>query len=214
MAERTLIISSFSEESKAYQGLSLLKQLNASGQIRVDGAAVLARNADGQLIVADAADRGSGMGSATGGLIGAIVGILGGPLGVLLGWGYGSLIGMTSDIADLGMRQAMLVHLGEAIKPGTTGLIAEVEEPTTEPIDTALGGIGGVITRRAAAEVADEIESAVEAQAAAEREARRVIREQKWQERRQKVEEGFSNLGRRIEQRVDNIRGKATDAQS
>ena len=70
-----------------------------------------------------------------------------------------------------------LTVLGRAIPPGSTALIASVEEPAVEVIDAEMYTLGGEVTRRPVAEVMRELDAAEEAADAAAREARRVVRE-------------------------------------
>jgi hypothetical protein len=78
------------------------------------------------------------------------------------------------------------VAISGQIEPGHTVLVAEVGEVATEVIDSAMAALGGTVTRRSAADVYDEIQSAKAAQAAAEAEARRVLRDQRRAEHKDK----------------------------
>ena len=74
------------------------------------------------------------------------------------------------------------------IAPGQTVLVAEVGEVTPEVVDKAMAALGGTVTRRSAADVYDEVQSAKAAQDAAEAEARRVLREQRRAEHKDNAE--------------------------
>ena len=92
-----------------------------------------------------------------------LVGVLGGPVGVLLGWGAGALMGGAFDVDRAVTSDEALTVLGRAIPPGSTALIASVEEPAVEVIDAEMYTLGGEVTRRTVAEVMGELEVAEEA---------------------------------------------------
>ena len=81
--------------------------------------------------------------------------------------------------------------ISKQIEPGHTVLVAEVGEVTTEVVDDILGLLDGTVTRRPAADVYDEIQSAKAAQDP-DAEARRVLREQRRAEHKDKWEQ-FTN---------------------
>ena len=83
----------FAEDSKAYEALSSLKELDDQGQLDLAAAAVVVRTDDGRIETKDQVGDDSLVGTTTGGLIGLVIGILGGPLGVLLGGATGLLVG-------------------------------------------------------------------------------------------------------------------------
>ena len=179
MAEDNVVVVRFTEPSKAYQALSVLKECNADGRIGLESAAVVERTATGELRIPDGADNVGLIGTASGSLIGMLIGVLGGPVGVLLGWGAGALMGSAFDIEHAATSDEALTVLGRAIPAGSTAVIANVEEPAVEVIDGEMKKLDGEVTRKPVAEVLDEVELAEAAAEAAAAEARRVAREKK-----------------------------------
>ena len=177
MAQENVVVVRFTEPSKAYQALSVLKECDADGRIGLESAAVVERTAAGELQIPESADNVGLVGTASGSLIGMLVGVLGGPVGVLLGWGAGALIGSALDIDRAVTSDEALTALGRAIPPGSTALIASVAEPAVEVIDAEMYTLGGEVTRRSVNEVMGELEAAEDAADAAAHEARRVVRE-------------------------------------
>jgi len=102
------------------------------------------------------------------------------------------LTGSVAAAAHASDQDLGLVAVSEKIEPGHTVLVAEVGETATEVVDTTMATLGGTVTRRSAAEVYDEIQSAKAAQDAADAEARRVLREQRRAEHKDKWEQ-FKN---------------------
>ena len=178
MAEtENVVVVRFTEPSKAYQALSVLKECAADGRIGLDSAAVVERTKEGELHIPEDADNVGPLGMASGSLLGMLIGVLGGPVGVLVGWGSGALVGGAFDIDRAVTSDEALTVLGRAIPPGSTAVMASVNEPAVEVIDGEMKKLDGEVTRRPVAEVMDELEAAEEAADAAAREARRTLHE-------------------------------------
>lgn len=187
-----VVLVGFADQSKAYQALSQLRQAGDAGRVELRAAALLERGPDGAVRVPEGADVASDVGVAAGGLIGMLIGVLGGPLGMLLGGSAGLLAGGVAAVAREEDRDVALDVISKQIEPGRTVLVAEVGEVATEVVDDAMSALGGTVTRRPAADVYAEIQAAKAAQDAADAEARRVLREQRRTERKDKWEQ-FKN---------------------
>ena len=193
-----VIAVTFDERSKAYQALSTLKGLDREGRIELKSAAVVERDATGQLRLPEGADNTSGEGFAIGGLIGMLVGILGGPVGMLLGLGTGGLIGGLDDLDKADREDQTLAQVGRHIPPGKNALLAEVDEYAENVVDGAMTAQGGAVLRRSAADVLAEIEAAEEAAQEAQHQARKKARERKKAELHEKYEERKTHLREKL----------------
>lgn len=193
-----VIAVTFDEQSKAYQALSTLKGLDREGRIELKSAAVIERNAAGQLHVPEGADNVSGEGFAIGGLVGMLVGVLGGPIGVLLGLGTGALVGGLSDVEHADMQDQTLAQVGRHVPPGRNAVLAEVDEYADEVVDGAMTAQGGTVLRRSAADVLAEIEAAEEAAEEAQHQARKKARERKKAEMHEKYEDRKNHLREKL----------------
>jgi uncharacterized membrane protein len=178
MAENVVVVR-FTDPSKAYQALSVLKDCDAEGRIGLESAAVVERTANGELRIPESADNVGPVGTASGSLLGMLIGVLGGPVGVLLGWGAGALTGGLFDVDHAVTSDEALTVLGRAIPPESTALIASVDETVVEVIDGEMFKLGGEVTRRSTDEVRAELDAAEDAAEAAAHEARRTVREQR-----------------------------------
>jgi uncharacterized membrane protein len=174
-----VVVVRFTEPSKAYQALSVLRQSSDEGRIALSSAAVVERTAEGGLRIPEGTDNIGLIGTASGSLIGMLVGVLGGPIGVLVGWGAGALIGGAFDVDRTVKSDEALTALGRTIPPASMAVIASVTEPAVEVIDGEMAKLGGEVTRRPLAAVLDELEAAEEAADTAAREARRALRKQR-----------------------------------
>jgi len=193
-----VVVIGFTESSKAYQALSVLKECAAEGRIGLDSAATVERTAEGTLRVTESTDNLGLVGSASGSLIGMLVGVLGGPVGLLVGWGTGAMIGGAFDVDYAVTSDEALTLLGRAIPPGSTAVIAEVEESAVEVIDAEMYELGGEVTRRSAGEVMGELEAAEDAAEAAAHEARRTLREKRTAEVHAGIDERVGKLKEKL----------------
>ena len=198
MAQKNVVVVRFTEPSKAYQALSVLKECDAGGRIGLESAAIVERTSTGELRIPEGTDNVGLVGTASGSLIGMLIGVLGGPVGVLLGWGTGALMGGAFDLDRAVTSDEALTVLGKAIPTGSTAVIASVEEPEVEVIDGEMKKLDGEVTRRPVAEVIGELEAAEDAADAAAHEARRAIREQRKAELSAGVEERVGKLTEKL----------------
>jgi uncharacterized membrane protein len=198
MAQENVVVVGFSDQSKAYQALSVLKECDAAGRIGLQSAAVVERTQSGELRVPESADNVGPIGTASGSLLGMLIGVLGGPVGILLGWGAGAVMGGAFDLDRAVTSDEALGVLGRAIPPGSTAVLADVEEPAVEVIDGEMSKLGGEVTRRSASEVTAELYAAEDATRAAEHEARKTIRAQKKAEFTSNVEERKEKLKEKL----------------
>ncbi len=198
MAEENVVVVRFTDPSKAYQALSILKDCDADGRIGLESAAVVERTAAGELRISESADNVGLVGTASGSLIGMLVGVLGGPVGLLLGWGAGAMIGAAFDVDRAATSDEALTVLGQAIPPKSTAVIAAVEEPAVEVIDGEMKKLEGEVTRQPATEVMAELEAAQDAADAAAHEARRAVREKRKAELSAGVDERVAKLKEKL----------------
>jgi uncharacterized membrane protein len=196
--EENVLVVRFAEPSKAYQALSALKELDASGRIGLESAALVERTEAGGLRVVEDADNVGPVGTASGSLIGMLIGVLGGPVGVLVGWGAGAMMGGAFDIDRAVTSDDALTVLGTAIPTGSTAVVASVDEPAVEVIDGEMKKLDGEVTRRSADEVLGELAAAEDAADAAAREARRTIHEQHKAEFKARAEERKGKLKEKL----------------
>jgi len=159
-------------DTNAYQALTDLEQLDAQGQIKIAGGAVISRDADGRVVVKSEVGNDPYVGTASGGAIGLLLGIIGGPLGMLLGGTYGVLAGSLFDLDDAVTTESVLGEISQQVQPARTAVLAQVGEPGPEVIDAAMARLGGQVMRRPVSEIEQEIAAAQDAQLKAEREAR------------------------------------------
>jgi len=149
-----MIVVVFDNEKQAYAGFKALKDLHAEGTITLYASAVIAKDADGKVIVKEAAERGP-LGTGVGLVAGSLLGLLGGPVGAAFGAYTGSLGGVLYDLAKAGVGEDFLGEVEQRLQPGKVAVVAEVWEEWVMPVDTRMEAAGGVVFRRAREEVLD-----------------------------------------------------------
>jgi uncharacterized membrane protein len=199
-----VVVITFGEDPEndknAYQALTDLKQLDSQDHIRIAGAAVITRDAEGRVEAKSEVGNDPYAGTASGGIIGLLLGIIGGPLGMLLGGTYGALVGSLFDIDDVETTESVLAEISKQVQPNRTAVLVQVTEQSPAVINSAMARLGGAVMRRPVVHVEEEIAAAQEAQRQATREARKELHkarvEQTKADAHAKVEELKSKLQR------------------
>ena len=188
-----VIAVTFEDDVNAYAALTKLTELASQGQLEVQEAAVVKREADGSVTVKDRVGSDELMGTAGGGLIGLLVGVIGGPLGMLLGGSYGLLVGSLFDLDEEERTETTLGEISKSVQAERTAVLAVVSEPSPEVIDAAMATLGGTVLRRSVYDVEAEVAAVEKAERKAAREARQEVLRAKRDHTRQvahaKVEE-------------------------
>ena len=198
-----VVIVTFDDLSEARAAMASLRQLHDDEVVEVRSAAIVVREADGRFHIPEDEEHVGWAGAATGGAIGALLGALVGPIGALLWGAAGALLGSVVDAGDAEVSEEVLAHIVRDVAPGTTALVADIEEPTPAVVDGAMAANGGTVHRRLRADIEEELLAAEEAVVAARREAARVLRD------RHKAA-GERTIGDRIGERIDDLRDKIT----
>lgn len=129
-----------------------LEDLHADGTITLYADAVIAKDADGNTTVKQAADQ-EPLGTAVGLVTGSLVGLLGGPVGVLVGATTGMAGGALFDVGTTGVGTDFLAEAAESLQAGKAALVAEIEEEWVLPLDSRMEALGGTVFRRTRGEV-------------------------------------------------------------
>ena len=175
----SVLAVNFDDDTKAYTALTSLKQLADQHQLELRGAAVVVRREDGSVETKDEIGDPEFVGTASGALIGLIVGVIGGPLGVLLGGYTGLVVGSVVDMGEADDTESALSDIARSVRPGRPALIAVTNEQSPEVVDTAMKSLGGSVARRPLDVVLAEVAAAEDAQRAAEKEARKKLRDER-----------------------------------
>jgi uncharacterized membrane protein len=196
----SVVVVGFNQNSQAYEGFSSLKSLSDQQKITARSAAVVERDQTGALQIKDSFDADTGVATVGGGFVGMLLGVIGGPVGMVLGLTGGALAGGSFELRGADEQDEVLTRLNAAINPGHTVLVAQVNEPTVEVLDKAMGDLGGTVVRRSEADVLSELEAAEDAAQAAQTAARKAVREKKKAKMKEKREDRIAALKAKFSQ--------------
>jgi len=119
------IVIVFDKEEEAHAVREEVRKLENSGDLSLDDAQVISRDADGKIHSKGQVDRGVGLGAVGGGLIGLLlVGLFFPIAGILVGALAGAGLG---KMAGLGVDKKFIKEVQEAVKPGTSALFLVVK---------------------------------------------------------------------------------------
>jgi uncharacterized membrane protein len=149
--ERMLVVV-FDSEGKAYEGKKALRQLDLESSITVFNHAVVVKNPDSTVTVRESDDQGP-FGLLVGTALGSLIGALGGPAGLAIGATAGLVGGGALDLHNIRVGEDFVDDVARVLLPSKAALVAEIEEESTEPVDTRMEAIGGAVFRRALSEV-------------------------------------------------------------
>lgn len=150
-----MIVAVFDNETKAFEGLSAMKELHKNGDISLYASAVINKNEAGEIALKSAAEQGP-IGMGVGMLSGAFIGLLAGPVGMAVGAMAGTMGGMIYDLDKSGVDTTFVEEVSDSLKNGKTAVIADVDEGWNAPVDTRMDALDAMVFRRNRSEVADE----------------------------------------------------------
>jgi uncharacterized membrane protein len=151
--ERMLVVI-FDREDKAYKAARVLEGLKDLSLIALNADAIVTKNHRGETTVTrpHALDPQATMGSTA---AGALIGMFGGPVALFIGAVTGALVGASADLVRARVGGDFLTEVTDALEPGKTALVAEIDEEDTNPIDHRMAALGGRVLRRDLQEVED-----------------------------------------------------------
>jgi uncharacterized membrane protein len=115
-----LVVLKFDDTEQAGEVFESLKKIQHSGQLKIDDAAVIVKDASGKVHLKNQLDTGVKMGAVGGGLLGLLLASVFFPVaGLLIGALGGALIGKT---LHLGVDQDFVKEVTESLEPGTSAL--------------------------------------------------------------------------------------------
>ena len=94
---KEVLVVVFDQEAMARWGADALHQMNADGDVAVNGIAIIMKNSDGSLRFDRGSPRNDLAGTLTGVVLGGLVGLLFGPSGIGVGMFCGAILGSIAD---------------------------------------------------------------------------------------------------------------------
>ena len=147
-----LLVAAFTEEDAADKVFEQLKQAKKEKLIHIQDVAVIKRDADSKIHINEPKDWKAGKGAGVGAVIGAALGIITGP-GVMLTTAAGAAIGgLAAQLRDAGFPDDQLKQVGEALKPGTSAIVAIIEHTWVADLEQEMQAQGAQVMRQAISE--------------------------------------------------------------
>ena len=147
-----LLVAAFTEEDAADKVFEQLKQAKKEKLIHIQDVAVIKRDADSKIHINEPKDWKAGKGAGVGAVIGAALGIITGP-GVVLTTAAGAAIGgLAAKLRDAGFPDDQLKQVGEALKPGTSAIVAIIEHTWVADLEQEMQAQGAQVMRQAISE--------------------------------------------------------------
>jgi uncharacterized membrane protein len=150
-----MLIAIFDTAPQALKGMINLNELHRAGDITLYSTAVITKESSGRVSIKQASER-EWNGTPLGFLTGILVGTLEGPIGLAIGASIGGLAGLIFDLAKAGFSADFLEEASQALAPGKTALLAEIDEAVEAPVDRKLVKLGGCVSRRPRTEFVDD----------------------------------------------------------
>jgi len=142
-AEGYLVAIGFDEEAKAGEMLTVLRELDESGDIALTDAVAISCDADGKVHVVDTADR-TGKSAGKGAIWGVVVGALFAVpvVGLVAGAGLGAFAARETDT---GITKEFKKRVAEHLQPGTSAVLILGIATNREKALAAIAPLGGKV---------------------------------------------------------------------
>lgn len=115
-----LVVVTFANEDDAGRVRDSLRELQKSGRLSVDDAAVVVKDAEGKVHIKGEADTGVKWGAVGGGLLGLMLASIFFPVaGIVIGVAGGAAVGA---LADKGIQKSFVKEVAESLQPGNSAL--------------------------------------------------------------------------------------------
>jgi uncharacterized membrane protein len=155
-----LYVASYDDADAAKQDWQSLKDAQAAGDIKVEGAVVMSRSADGTTEVEEHGSTPTGAGAGIGAVGGLVVGLFAPPLllttalGAALGAGIGALVKHHQE-KEIG------VDADEYLPVGSSAIVVVAEDTYLDRIEKSLGKASKRISKAIDADDYDKVKDAV-----------------------------------------------------
>jgi uncharacterized membrane protein len=155
-----LIVAAFQTETGAEEALKDLKEAKKEKLVNVKDAAILRKDAQGELHIRETGDMTGGRGGMIGGVVGAGLGIItGGATFALAGLGAAAG-GLAAKLRDSGFKDDRLRKLGQGLKPSSSAIVAVIEHTWVADAEAHLRQAGAqVVVESISTDIAEQLEA-------------------------------------------------------
>lgn len=147
-----ILVVVFDDETKASEGEKALLQLDHEGSIDVCCHAILVKQADDTVKLAQKRDFGP-LDCLLSTPVASLIALLGGPEALAMSAATGFTSGKMADADNARLGNDFVDDVRKALRAGKVAVIAEITENWTAPVDARMEQIGGIVFRRALSNV-------------------------------------------------------------
>jgi uncharacterized membrane protein len=201
-----MIVVVFDNESKAFDGLLALSELDREGEISIYAEQVVVKEPGGTVRLIDNPDVSSFPTIGGGAAVGALIGLLGGPVGALVGAAAGAAIGTLTDVEESGVTNEFIDDVTRTLTHGKAALVADISEERMTPLDVRMEQLGGVVFRRARTLVQNTEDDRDAAAHRADMEQLKAERAQARADRLAKIDAKIDHLRAKLENAIERKR--------
>ncbi len=140
-----LLVLAFESSLRAQEAFLAVTRLAQEGRLLVQDAVFIQKRDDGKVKVTETLDISPGNAAVNGSLWGALIGtIVAGPVGLLAGGALSAGVGaLIAKFTDIGVPDATVAEIGEALAPSSTGLALLVSHIDEEALTTEMRRFAG-----------------------------------------------------------------------
>jgi uncharacterized membrane protein len=154
----TLIVAQFRSEADTQAAYDLLKQLEATSSLRIDGVMTASMDTAGKVTLGTVTDHSTKTGLKWGVVGGVVAGILFPPSIIASAAGLGVVGAVLGKVRNVARRSDLATQLEQAMTPGTSGIVALVEDTAVVEVRKALAKADRIVQDAVDKELAKEID--------------------------------------------------------
>ena len=155
-----LIVAAFQDENGAEVALNQLKEAKKEKLVNIKDAAILRKDAQGQLHIRETGDMTGRRGGVIGGVVGAGLGILTGGATLAIAGISAGVGALAAKLRDGGFKDDRLRQLGAGLKPGSSAIVAVIEHTWVREAEEELQKAGAnVVVEEISADIAAQLDA-------------------------------------------------------
>ena len=154
----TVIIAQFKDDADTQAAYEALKELEATTSLRIDGVIMARMDPSGKVTLGTVTDHSTRTGLKWGIVGGVVAGILFPPTIIASAASPGVVGAVLGKVRNKGHRSDLTAQLQEVMTPGTSGILALVEDTAVVEVQKALAKADKIVTDAVDKELAKDID--------------------------------------------------------
>jgi uncharacterized membrane protein len=163
-----LIVAQFSDTAAAGEAYDALRQLESTSTLKISGVVVAHRDAKGDVSLEQMTEHSTRNGLGWGVVGGIVVGVLFPPSIIAGAIGAGAIGAAAGKLRNMHHKSEFARELEDALEPGTSGIVALVEDQAVVEVRRKLAGADRIVSRSVDSALAMRVEAEAAAAKGAE----------------------------------------------